>query len=193
MATYTNHTNHKRLQEKIYKFSRLGEIILCGDFNARIGILDDYIYDPFLDYEINSAVPIDKRCSRDLQVNSYGRSLLELCIGNNLFVLNGRTMGDFLGQFTCHTYNGASVVDYVIGSHDLQSSITANLGQVFLFQVPRLIAIFVITFAILKKFVANLFRNIANLLSQLKTPHFLLKTPHFLFEAPHFLWLRQTL
>ena len=32
-------------------------------------------------------------------------------------------MGDFLGQFTCHTYNCASVVDYVIGSHDLQSSI----------------------------------------------------------------------
>ena len=86
---------------KIYKFSRLGEIILCGDFNARIGILDDYIYDLFLDHEINSAIPIDKRCSRDLQGNSYGRSLLELCIGNN----------------------SASVVDYVIGSHDLQSSI----------------------------------------------------------------------
>ena len=32
-------------------------------------------------------------------------------------------MGDFLGQFTCRTYNGANVVDYVIGSHDLQSSI----------------------------------------------------------------------
>ena len=45
-----------------------------------------------------------------------------MCIGNNLFVLNGRTMGDFLGQFTCHTYNGASVVNYVIGSRDLQSS-----------------------------------------------------------------------
>ena len=28
-----------------------------------------------------------------------------------------------MGQFTCHTYNGASVVDYVIGSRDLQSSI----------------------------------------------------------------------
>ena len=83
----------------MYKFSRLGKIILCGDSNARIGILDDYIYDLFLDYEINSAVPIDKRCSRDLQVNSYGRSLVELCIGNNLFVLNGRTMvhGRFLG------------------------------------------------------------------------------------------------
>ena len=65
--------------------------------------------------------------------------------------------------------------------------VTANLGQVFLFQVPRLIAIFVITFAILKKFLANFLRNIANLLGQLKTPHFLLETPHFLFEAPQFL------
>ena len=46
--------------------------------------------------------------------------------------------------------------------------ITANLDQMFLFQVPYLIAI-------LKKFVANLLRNIANLLSQLKTPHFLLE------------------
>ena len=57
---------------------------------------------------------------------------------------------------------------------------TANLGQVFLFQIPYLIAIFLFTFAILKKFVANLLRNIANLLSQLKTPHFLLEVPHFL-------------
>ena len=62
-----------------------------------------------------------------------------------------------------------------------------NLGQVFLFQVPRLIAIFVITFAISKKFVANFLTNIANLLSQLKTRHFLLETPHFLFEDSHFL------
>ena len=62
----------------------------------------------------------------------------------------------------------------------MKISVTANLGQVFLCQVPRLIAIFVITFAISKKFVANLLRNIANLLSQLKTPHFLLETPHFL-------------
>ena len=58
--------------------------------------------------------------------------------------------------------------------------ITANLGQVFLFQVSYLIAIFLFTFAILEKFVADLLRNIANLLSQLKAPHFLLEVPHFL-------------
>ena len=45
-----------------------------------------------------------------------------------------------------------------------------------------LIAIFLFTFAILKKFVSNLLRNIANLLSQLKTPHFMLEVPHFLLE-----------
>ena len=61
--------------------------------------------------------------------------------------------------------------------------ITPNLGQVFFFQVPYFIAIFLLSFAILKKFVANLLRNIANLLSQLKTPHFLLEVPHFLLEV----------
>ena len=50
----------------------------------------------------------------------------------------------------------------------------------FLFQVPYLIAIFLFTFVILEKFVADLLRNIANLLSQLKTAHFLLEVPHFL-------------
>ena len=65
----------------------------------------------------------------------------------------------------------------------LTTNITANLGQVFLFQIPYLIAIFLFTFAILKKFVANLLRNIAKFLSQLKTPHFLLEVPHFLLHV----------
>ena len=65
---------------------------------------------------------------------------------------------------------------------ETDDQVTPNLGQAFLFQVPYLIAIFLFTFANLKKFVANLLRNIANLLSQLKTPHFLLDVPHFLLE-----------
>ena len=39
-------------------------------------------------------------------------------------VLNGRTKGDFLGQFTCQTYNGASIVDYGIVSRDIFSLIS---------------------------------------------------------------------
>jgi hypothetical protein len=42
-----------------------------------------------------------------------------------MVTLNGRTKGDLIGQFTCQTYNGASVVDYVIVSQDLLSSIVS--------------------------------------------------------------------
>ena len=49
-------------------------------------------------------------------MNSYGRSLAELSCGNDLVILNGRTIEDFLGQFTCNTYNGASVVDNAVAS-----------------------------------------------------------------------------
>lgn len=106
------------LQESIYKFASLGEVILCGDFNARMGNLGDYVGDDsnFLN---NTSFPIDRRNSRDGFVNAYGKSLYDLCSGNGLIALNGRLKGDFVGQFTCHTYNGASVVDYTIVSHDL--------------------------------------------------------------------------
>jgi hypothetical protein len=42
-----------------------------------------------------------------------------------MVTLNGRTKGDLIGQFTCQTNNGASVVDYVIVSQDLLSSIVS--------------------------------------------------------------------
>ena len=37
--------------------------------------------------------------------------------------MNGRTKGDRLGNFTCFTYNGASVVDYAIMGHDVLENI----------------------------------------------------------------------
>ena len=58
--------------------------------------------------------------------------------------------------------------------------VTANLGQAFLSQVPHLIANFLISFAILKKLLANLLRNIAIFHSRLKVPHFLLDFPSWL-------------
>ena len=54
-----------------------------------------------------------------------GRWLLEKCIDNQLFILNGRTLGDLLiiGQFTCHTPRGSSTVDYFIASRTLSNCI----------------------------------------------------------------------
>ncbi len=65
--------------------------------------------------------------------------------------------------------------------------LTANLGQAFLSRVPHLIANFLITFAILKKLLANFLRNIAIFHSRLNVPHFLLEVPHFLLEVPRVL------
>ena len=98
----------EKLQNNIYKFANKGSIILCGDFNARIGTVEDFIDNKHLEDDIFAPFSFDPRLSQDHQVNAYGKSLIDLCIGNNLITLNGRTNGDLLGQFTCHTYNGAS-------------------------------------------------------------------------------------
>jgi hypothetical protein len=45
--------------------------------------------------------------------------VIELCIGNQLRLLNGRTFGDSSGKFTCHTPMGNSIVDYVLASDSL--------------------------------------------------------------------------
>ena len=38
---------------------------------------------------------------------------------NNLKILNGRKIGDFTGKYTCHQYNGSSVVDYIIAEPNI--------------------------------------------------------------------------
>jgi hypothetical protein len=43
--------------------------------------------------------------------NRYGTLLLDLCKGNNFFILNARLDGDKHGNYTC---KNASVVDYCI-------------------------------------------------------------------------------
>jgi hypothetical protein len=112
------------LQENIYKFSKLGSIILCGDFNARMGNIDDCInntsiLEEFFPSTCSVDGSIESRISKDNHCNSYGKLLVELCCGNDLIILNGRTKGDYIGQFTCQTYNGASVVDYTIVSSEV--------------------------------------------------------------------------
>ena len=118
-----NIDHFEKLQNNIYKFANKGSIILCGDFNARMGTVEDFIDNKHLEDDIFAPFSFDWRLSQDHQVNAYGKSLIDLCIGNNLITLNGRTNGDLLGQFTCHTYNGAIVVDYAIVSHDLLASV----------------------------------------------------------------------
>ncbi|KAK3082441.1 hypothetical protein FSP39_009605 [Pinctada imbricata] len=117
------------LKTGILKYNNLGNIMLLGDFNARTGRLQcDYIIDDenrYMDFDSSyiSDNPIYERISMDKSVNEYGRNLLELCKANRLRILNGRTIGDTIGKFTCYQWNGCSVVDYCIVTEDLLGTV----------------------------------------------------------------------
>ena len=108
----------------INSYKNDGSILLCGDLNARTGSDTDFIIndddghiplDP--DYIIDAKVR--KRESEDSKVDERGKQLNEVCIASRLRILNGRTLGDLFGKFTCQKPTGASVVDYFIASEEL--------------------------------------------------------------------------
>ena len=122
------------MQKDISRFEKLGKIILMGDFNARNRNLSDLNYlnqSEFItsllednDSDINMRNSSLTNCHvRDKGVNSYGKSLIDICCTNQLCILNGRTKGDRFGNFTCFTYNGCSTVDYAIISNSLFSDV----------------------------------------------------------------------
>ena len=68
-------------------------------------------------------VHMSRNTTIDQVTNEYGKNLLEICIGSQLRILNGRTTGDTAGRPTYHGYNGSSIDDYCICSADFMSSI----------------------------------------------------------------------
>ena len=68
------------------------------------------------DYNIN-------RYSVDKIFNAQGQQLIDLCIAPQVRVLNGRFVGDSVGNVTCYTSNGASTVDYALADVDLLKNI----------------------------------------------------------------------
>jgi hypothetical protein len=121
-STYTRNNNEDYLsliQNDIIKFQDEGDIMLIGDLNARTSIISDVInndneqYLPMNESYIQDC-EIPMRNNQDFTINTRGSSLIDLCISAQLRILNGRTLGDLSGQFTCHKHNGSSVVDYCI-------------------------------------------------------------------------------
>ena len=136
--TTTSETNFEILHEVVNKLKNAGEIIICGDLNARIGLTDDVNScdksAEFIDVpssimsanqlEIPPNTPIsEKRNCQDKFTNSHKVHLLDLVRTNSLLILNGRTLGDSSGKYTCYNWNGNSVVDYFICSHGVISDI----------------------------------------------------------------------
>lgn len=117
-----------RLQSDVDYYATRGKIIVCGDLNARTGSLEDFItmdrvsnhYHLPPDYTYDNA---RKRISMDKTVTKYGKHFVEMCLNNRMTILNGRTLGDLEGKYTCHTPQGSSVVDYLACSQSITKDI----------------------------------------------------------------------
>lgn len=117
------------LHTEIVHFQAQGNVMVCGDFNARTGKENDCIESKGNNH-VFGQTPLHltptqiKRNNSDKIVNKNGRELVHLCQALGLYILNGRMRGDSLGRFTYSSALGSSVVDYAITDMD-PSSISA--------------------------------------------------------------------
>ena len=109
----------------------LGRVLLAGDFNARTGNASDVVDCTMLEAVIPELQAIGdgpptnlpRRQNRDAVRAGWWREVLDLCGTAGLCILNGRTLGDLAGEFTCLSNQSFSTVDYFLSSYDLLSSV----------------------------------------------------------------------
>ena len=96
-------------------------MIINGDFNARTSNENDFIApDKYNDNtDTYYREQLHKRNSQDKILDERGKSIIDMCKGLDLSIINGRKTGDIFGNFTCFQWNGNSVVDYLITSEQL--------------------------------------------------------------------------
>jgi hypothetical protein len=104
----------------------LGGVLLAGDFNARTSTNTDFIdcsqlADVLLvPQAIEDTLPNDmlERQNHDTVTAAWHREFLDLCRTVGLFILNGRTLGDISGEYTCLFNKGFSTMDYFLTTVD---------------------------------------------------------------------------
>ncbi|XDV34453.1 hypothetical protein PO909_004611 [Leuciscus waleckii] len=117
------------IHREISHFQAQGNVLLCGNFNARTGSEPNDIDPKGSEYVFGQNPPsltrkLPPRNNLDQTVNKNSRELVQLCRASGLYILNCRIRGDSFGRFTCCSGLGASVVDYAITDMD-QSSFSA--------------------------------------------------------------------
>ena len=106
------------------------EIFITGDFNARCADRNYDITDENCNW--NNNIGVSKisyhdsafRISEDKILNSRGKKLLDFIESIGITILNGSVLGDIAGKYTCHLYNGSSIVDYVLASKTSKTRLT---------------------------------------------------------------------
>ena len=125
---YDNEFEH--LESEINLLTGKGRIFITGDFNSRTSKELDFILDDEVAENMSHILPDNyisdyylPRKSLDKVLNSQGKELLNLCASAQLRLLNGRYIGDVLGNITCYNAKGCSIVDYAAASVSLLSSV----------------------------------------------------------------------
>eukprot|EP00798_Chlamydomonas_sp_ICE-L_P028679 gene28679-biopygen32588 len=112
----------------IGNFQEKGNVVVMGDFNARVGLGVDNDDTELGDEPVSqtsSTAPnqtIQPRCSMDTAPpNRLGGALLQLCVVTGLIILNGRTEGDMQGAHTFFAdgMDKKSVIDYALAAPSL--------------------------------------------------------------------------
>ena len=111
------------IETDICKHKTLGNVLLMGDLNGRVGKEMDFIQSdsdkhlPIDNYTLDNTIPL--RNSQDRTLDDRGRHIIDICITSQMRILNGRTLGDSFGKFTSHQYNGSTVIDYAICTENM--------------------------------------------------------------------------
>ena len=121
------------IEDDITKYSTMGNTVLLGDFNAHTSTSDldfvsgDYgkgMEDILPNAYISDSVLLSRNSLKsNIKTDDYGRMLLDLCISSQCRILNGRTLGDTVGNLTSFQYNGCAVVDYCVVDQRLLDSV----------------------------------------------------------------------
>ena len=119
-STYYNDEIFEELNKDTLAFCKTTTPIqVIGDFNGRTGLLNDIyqIEKNFLPVPQPEAkfgeVPI--RHNSDTTEYSHGNKIINFCKTFDFIILNGRTPGDPLGNFTHLNFNnGPSTIDYAL-------------------------------------------------------------------------------
>ncbi len=118
-SKHKNKSLFQKLVTNIVEVQTLrGIVLLVRDFNSHtITLLDtidindlcELLQAPEL-VETQQPNTMVKRQNRDNNVGGWGCEFLDLCCDAELLILNGRTLSDKLGEFTCLANGGVALL-----------------------------------------------------------------------------------
>jgi hypothetical protein len=125
-SPYVDNNLFEHICQEVGEAMSLSGVLLTEDFNARTGTNIDFIdcsqlADVLLvPQAIEDTLPNDmlERQNRNTVTAGWHREFLDLCRIARLFILNGRTLGDISGEYTCLSNKGFSTMDYFLTTVD---------------------------------------------------------------------------